>query len=285
MDSIDTRPAALAGTWYSANPQQLRSEVVDYIQSAAVPQSSGEIVALVAPHAGHRYSGPVAGYAFRAIQGNRYDTIAVVSPYHRPHAQVLLTSAHDSYETPLGRISIDKQSQQALNQWLQKNGAETMEPIRRDSEHAIEIELPFLQAALDSPFQLLPVMIADALPETAYALGNALAATLKDQRALLIASTDLSHFYPEQKANQLDQAMLKAIASFDPNEVMKAHRSGKGQACGLLPVMAVMTAARALGATQAHIFHYATSGTTSGDYSRVVGYGAGAFTRPNQSKR
>jgi AmmeMemoRadiSam system protein B len=284
MDPIDTRPAALAGTWYSANPQQLRSEVADYIQSASVPEFSGEIVALIAPHAGHRYSGPVAGYAFRAIQGNRYETVAVVSPYHHPHAQALLTSAHDSYETPLGRIPIDKQNQQALNEWLQKSGAEMLQPIRRDNEHAIEIELPFLQAALDSPFQLLPVMIADASPQTAYTLGSALAATLKDQRTLLVASTDLSHFYPEQKANQLDQAMLNAIASFEPNEVVHVHQSGEGQACGLLPVLAVMTAARTLGATRAHIFHYATSGATSGDYSRVVGYGAGAFTRPLESK-
>ena len=284
MDPIDTRPAALAGTWYSANSQQLRSEVADYIQSASVPEFSGEIVALIAPHAGHRYSGPVAGYAFSAIQGNSYDTIAVVSPYHRPHAQALLTSAHDSYETPLGQIPIDKQSQKALNQWLQKNDAGTLEPIRRDNEHAIEIELPFLQAALDVPFRLLPVMIANASPETADALGSALAATLQDQRSLLVASTDLSHFYPEQKANQLDQAMLNAIASFDPSEVVHVHQSGEGQACGLLPVLAVMTAARALGATQAHIFHYATSGATSGDYSRVVGYGAGAFTRPRENK-
>ena len=284
MNSIDTRPAALAGTWYSANPQQLRSEVADYIQSAAVPEFSGEIVALIAPHAGHRYSGPVAGYAFRAIQGNSYDTVVVVSPYHRPHAQALLTSAHDSYETPLGQIPIDRRNQQALNQWLQKSGTETLQPIRRDSEHAIEIELPFLQAALDGPFRLLPMMIADALPETAFALGQALAATLQDQRSLLVASTDLSHFYPENKANQLDQAMLNAIASFEPNEVMKVHRSGKGQACGLLPVLTVMTAAKELGAAQAHIFHYATSGATSGDYSRVVGYGAGAFTRPLESQ-
>jgi len=284
MEQLDPRPAALAGTWYSANPHLLRSEVADYIQAAALPKFSGEVVALVAPHAGHRYSGPVAGYAFRAIQGNSYETIAVISPFHRPHSHALLTSAHDAYETPLGRIPIDKQSQKALNQWLQKNDAVTLEPIRRDNEHAIEIELPFLQAALDGPFQLLPVMIADASPETAYALGSALAATLQDQRSLLIASTDLSHFYPEQKANQLDQAMLNAIASFEPNEVMKVHHSGKGQACGLLPVLAVMTAARELGASQAHIFHYATSGATSGDYSRVVGYGAGAFTRPMESE-
>lgn len=280
MDQLDSRPAALAGTWYSANPQHLRSEVTDYIQSAAIPEVPGEVVALVAPHAGHRYSGPVAGYAFRAILGQHYDTVAIVSPYHRPHQYALLTSAHDTYTTPMGSIPVDKVSQTMLSRQLQARGADLPEAIWRDTEHAIEIELPFLQAALDSPFQLLPVMVADAPPETAIALGAALAATLKDQKALLIASTDLSHFYPEQKANELDHAMLDAIASLDPGEVVRTYRSGKGQACGLLPVLAVMTAARALGATQAHIFHYATSGATSGDYSRVVGYGAGAFTRP-----
>jgi AmmeMemoRadiSam system protein B len=283
MDQTDIRPAALAGTWYNADPQQLRGEVDRYIQTAALPEFSGEIVALLAPHAGHRYSGAVAGHAFRSILGNRYETIAIISPYHRGYHQSLLTSSHNSYDTPLGQVPIDKNNLTNLNGQLRKTIGKELAPVRHDQEHAIEIELPFLQTALDGPFKLLPVMIADSLPETAFALGEALSMVLQDQPSLLIASTDLSHFYPEEQANQLDQAMLNAIASFDPNEVIAVQRSGKGQACGLLPVLAVMTASQALGATQAHIFHYATSSTTSGDYSRVVGYGAGAFTRSADS--
>lgn len=283
MDFMDTRPTALAGTWYSAHPQQLRDEVEQYILDAAPPEFSGEIVGLLAPHAGHRYSGPVAGYAFRAIQGNSYETIAIVSPYHRGYPQPLLTTSHDSYATPLGEVAVDTVSLGMLKAWLQKNSGEELVPIRHDQEHAIEIELPFLQITVFGAFKLLPLMISDSNPKMAIALGQALAAQLNNKRALLIASTDLSHFYPETVANQLDQAMLDAIASFDPDKVLAIQRSGEGQACGLLPVLAVMTAAGLLGASQAHIFHYATSGATSGDYSRVVGYGAGAFTRQAES--
>jgi len=280
MDQTNTRPAALAGTWYQADPQQLQREIDQYIQAAPSPQFSGEVVALVAPHAGHRYSGPVAGYSFRAILGKQYETVAVVSPYHSGHREPLLTSSHESYSTPLGQIPVDLDSIAALNSWLGKEAGLELNLIWQDQEHAIEIELPFLQVALSGPFQLLPVMLAGHAPEAALTLGTGLAEVLQEKSALLIASTDLSHFYPEEKANRLDQAMLKAIASMDPRNVIEVQRSGKGQACGSMAVLAVMAAAKGLGASQGHIFHYATSGSTSGNFSRVVGYGAGAFTRP-----
>ena len=278
MEQTDIRPAVLSGTWYQANPQQLYKETAGYIRSASAPENPGEVVGLLAPHAGHRYSGPVAGHAFRAIKGKTYETIAIISPYHYGHQEPLLSSPHYSYTTPLGQILIDKESQRDLDLRLKEDG-EKLIPIPNDQEHSIEIELPFLQAALEDRFKLLPVMIANTLSQTAYTLGAALAETLKDKNALLIASTDLSHFFPERVAHQLDEAMLDAIASFDPKAVFEVQRSGKGQACGLLPVMAVMTAAKALGANQAQILRYDTSATVSGDYSRVVGYGAGIFTR------
>jgi len=148
MNQIDTRPAALAGTWYSANPQQLRLEVETYLQHADPPEIPGEIVALFAPHAGHRYSGPVAGYAFRSIQGNSYETIAVVSPYHRGYPERLLTSSHECYSTPLGEVAVDTGSLVKLNEQLQETAGEELALVRQDREHAIEIELPFLQVAV-----------------------------------------------------------------------------------------------------------------------------------------
>lgn len=280
METTDTRPAALAGTWYSASPQILRSQVESFLQKAPAPTLSEEIIALFAPHAGHRYSGPVAGYAYRAVQGNSYDTVAVISPYHQGSPHPLLTTSHDSYATPLGKVAVDCGTLAKLDDWLRTNVGEVLKPVRQDQEHAIEIELPFLQVALAGGFQLLPIMISGGHPDTAGVLGQALAAVLKEKPTLLVASTDLSHFYPAAEANRLDQAMLEAIASFDPAQVLQVQHSGKGQACGLLAVLAVMSAARQLGATQAHVFKYATSGSTSGDYSRVVGYGAGGFTRP-----
>ncbi|MGD2027313.1 MAG: AmmeMemoRadiSam system protein B [Anaerolineales bacterium] len=278
MATSNVRPAVLAGTWYSADPGQLRQEVEGFLAEASLPPLEKEPLALIAPHAGHRFSGPVAGYAFRAIQGNTYDTVAVLSPYHQGHAASLLTSAHSSYRTPLGDVILDQAALDKLNQQLAEACGETATPLVRDREHAIEIELPFLQVALAGEFKLLPIMFASIDAELAGEAGKVLGAVLKGKRALMVASTDLSHFYPEEIANRLDHTMLDAIASFDAAAVLAVHNSRQGQACGLMAILTVMSAAKHLGASQIQIVHYSTSGATSSDYNRVVGYGAGVFT-------
>lgn len=279
MKLTETRPAQLAGTWYTGNPETLRQSITNYIEDVNIPPIPQEIIGLLAPHAGHRYSGPVAGYAYRAIQGQSYDTVAVVSPFHRGYGQPIITTAHLSYLTPLGEVAVDYPHLEALENLLKEEYQQTLSQIAFDQEHAVEIQLPFLQLALKGEFQLLPLMLAGGETETAIELGEALGQILQGTRSLLVASTDLSHFYEEEKANRLDQVMLDAIATFDVDRVIAAHISGKGQACGLLAVLTVMTAARMLGAAQVKILDYATSGATSGDFSRVVGYGAGVFTR------
>jgi AmmeMemoRadiSam system protein B len=279
MKTIDVRPSALAGSWYSLQANTLEKEVDDYINHADSPLFEEEIIGLVAPHAGYRFSGPVAGYAFRTVLGNQYDTVIVVSPYHHSHYHPVLTTKHHAYSTPLGNIPIDQKNLTRLDQKLTTNLKQRLFPIVQDQEHSVEIELPFLQRALSSPFLLLPLMHASKDPAIALDLGRTLGEILQGQNSLLVASTDLSHFYPEKTANTLDKHMLDAIASFDPAIVIEAQRSGKGQACGMMAVLTVMEAARSLGAHRAHILHYATSGAASGDYNRVVGYGAGVFLK------
>jgi AmmeMemoRadiSam system protein B len=277
MKLTETRPAQLAGTWYTGSPTALQQEVNEYIEKASNPALPVEIIGLLAPHAGHRYSGPVAGYAYQAVQGQSYDTVVVVSPFHRGHSQPIITTAHVSYQTPLGDVQVDFPHLEALENLLGERYQDKLSQIAYDQEHAVEIHLPFLQLALEGDFQLLPLMLAGGHTDTAIQLGEAVGEILKGSNTLLVASTDLSHFYPEEKANQLDQVMLDAIATFDVDQVTNAHNSGKGQACGLLAVLTVMTAAKMMGASQVEILNYATSGATSGDYSRVVGYGAGVF--------
>lgn len=279
MSRTDTRPSPIAGTWYSSNPEQLRTEINGYIDKAVLPEFQGEVVALVAPHAGYRYSGPTAGYAFRSVLGHSYDLVAIVSPYHQFSNNPLLTSRHRAYETPLGAVPIDQEALQALNDFLVKNESEIPVPISNDREHSLEIELPFLQCALERDFNLLPVMISGDDFSLAQALGKGLAEVLRSRNALLVASTDLSHFYPENVANDLDNEMLKHIATLSPEGMIDARRSGKGEACGLMAVVAVMAAAQELGANAAQLLHYSTSGQTSGDYQRVVGYGAVVFLK------
>ncbi len=115
MATTDLRPSPIAGTWYEGNPERLALAVDGYIQAAKLPALEGEVMAVISPHAGHRYSGPVAGYAFAAVRGRSFDVVAVVSPFHRPAYQPLLTTAHSAYATPLGNIATDKELLPALD--------------------------------------------------------------------------------------------------------------------------------------------------------------------------
>jgi hypothetical protein len=224
----------------------------------------------------------VAGYAFSALLGLEPEVVAVLSPMHHPYFQALLTSGHQAYQTPLGIIPIDQKTLNNLNQQLNLELGYPLAPIRNDEEHSLEIELPFLQRILKKPFRLLPVMVRDVSEKVVRTLGIALAKTLAGQNALLVASTDLSHFYDQKEANLLDREMLRRLESFDPLAVLRAEDEGKGFACGRGAVAAVLWAARELGADQVKVLHYATSGDVTGDFSQVVGYGAAVILRTSK---
>jgi AmmeMemoRadiSam system protein B len=277
--TLDLRPSPIAGQWYPDDPQRLAASVDGYIEAARLPELEGELLAVMTPHAGHRYSGPVAGHAFAAVRGLQPGLVAVVSPMHHPAHQPLLTSAHDAYATPLGLIPIDHDAQQALDAYLQVELGFGLTMVRRDPEHSLEIELPFLQRALKNGFSLLPVMMRDTSERSARGLGRALAKVVGGYNALMVASTDLSHFYNQKSANQLDQEMLRRVEALDPAGVLQAEEEGKGFACGRGAIAAVLWAAIELGADTVKILNYATSGDITGDYSQVVGYGAAAILR------
>jgi MEMO1 family protein len=276
---LDVRPSPIAGQWYPGDSKRLAASVDHYIQEAKLPELKGQVVAIVAPHAGHIYSGPVAGYAFAALQGIKPDLVAVISPMHDYYSEPFLTTAHQAYQTPLGAILVDVEAVQILNELLIKELGYGLTRIRRDHEHSLEIELPFLQRAIESEFKLLPVMVRDQGRRGTHALGRCLAKTLEGRNTLLVASTDLSHFYPQELANILDAEMLRCIESFDPEAVIQAEEQGRGFACGRGALAAVLWAAKELGANSVMILNHATSGDITGDTSQVVGYGAAVVLR------
>ncbi|MCI0520629.1 MAG: AmmeMemoRadiSam system protein B [Chloroflexi bacterium] len=277
--SSDIRPSPIAGQWYSGDPARLAASVDGYIQAARLPEIQGEVVGVIAPHAGHRYSGPVAGYAFAALRGLQPDLVAVLAPMHFPAAPALLTSAHQAYQTPLGAVENDRQALEALEAHLQAAGL-SLAPVRRDPEHSLEIELPFLQRVFPQGFKLLPVMVRDPSEGVARGLGAALALALAGRNALIVASSDLSHFYPQRVAAVLDGELLRRVAAFDPLAVLQAEEEGVGFACGRGALAAALWVAQGLGADRVQILYYATSGDVTGDTSQVVGYAAAAITRP-----
>ena len=277
------RPSPIAGTWYEGNPKALARAVDLYLDQAELPELPGEVIAVIAPHAGHIYSGPVAGYAFAAVRGQTPDLVAVLSPMHQPYFESLLTTAHSAYETPLGPVPVDTEVVTALDSRLKECLGYGLTPVAYDREHSLEIELPFLQCALNGDFKLLPIMVRAQSAKVLQQLGSALAEILRGENALLVASTDLSHFYTQKEAVSFDTEMLRRIESFSPEDVFYAEEENKGYACGLGALTAVLWAAKDLGGDMVKVLRHATSGDVTGDYSSVVGYGAAVVMRTTNS--
>lgn len=275
MKPLDIRPSPIAGTWYPADAQTLGASIDGYLAEANLPEIHGQVIAVIAPHAGHRYSGAVAAHAFATLRGLSPDLVVILSPFHQYDPRPILTSKHQAYATPLGNIEIDAE---ALAE-LQAHLPIPITPIPNDPEHAIEIELPFIQRIFQHEFKLLPIMIREQEVDTARQLGNALAKVLQNKNALLIASTDLSHFYDQNTAKILDQEMLKRFESFNPETIFEAEQTGKGFACGHAAVAAVEWAALELGTNKVQVLKHATSGDVTGDHSSVVGYGAAVILK------
>jgi hypothetical protein len=271
------RPSPIAGTWYPGSPEALARSVDAQLASATSARPPGDLVALIVPHAGHRYSGAVASQAFHLLRGVSVETVVVVAPMHHPYSGRILTSSHPAYQTPLGAVPVDREALEAVDGALPANLH--LERVARDAEHSLEIELPFLQRALKGPFGLVPLMLRDQSAATAEALGGALALALRNRSCLLVASSDLSHFYPDAVARELDAYLLARVEAFDPRGVLEAEEQGKGFACGRSAIAAVLWAARGLGATRVHLLGYATSGEVTGDTTSVVGYGAAVVVR------
>lgn len=274
MSVAEIRPSPIAGTWYSGDPQRLSRQVDAYLSQASLPPLEGEVIAVIAPHAGHRYSGRTAGYAFAAVRGLAPELVAVLSPYHDYAYEPLLTTAHRAYATPLGAIPVAQDLLKTLDERLRLLGKSGLAALANDYEHSLEIELPFLQRTLAADFQLLPLMLRTHDPALLKTLGETLADLLKPSRFLLVASTDLSHFYSLPIAERLDRHMLRMIEDFSPEGVLRAEQEGTGFACGAPAVAAVLWAAKALGADRVQVLHHSTSADETGDESSVVGYGA-----------
>ena len=273
----ETRPSPIAGMWYPGNPVQLTSEIKQYLSLVNQQPISGKILALVVPHAGYRYSGKTAAHAYAAIADKSIETIFLLSPYHDFHPAELLATVHQAYQTPLGDVPINQEMMQQMNQILLQKAGITIQQIRRDREHSLEIQLPFLQTVLKNNFNIVPLMVRSRDPQFCRNLGEIIANLFNPEKHLIIASTDLSHFYPEKTANQLDQTMLNMVSSLNPDGVFSAEEEEIGYACGAGALAATLWAAKKLSADQCDILHYTTSAEVTGDSQSVVGYGAAAI--------
>ena len=265
MGTEKIRESVIAGTWYPGNAQKLSKEIEGYLDQAKTPTLNGEVVALIAPHAGYMYSGGVAAYAWTPRE-QPFDRVLIVAPSHRTYFEGASVYSQGGFRTPLGVVPLDRE---LLEQLLRQPAAINDLPEAHSQEHSLEIQLPFLQVVLKE-FQLTPLVMGEQSYANCQSLATAIAAACQNKRVLLVASSDLSHYHAYQEAKTLDQLVLDAVSAYDPKALDEQLRKGNCEACGAGPIMTVMLAARQLGANQAKVLHYANSGDVTGDRRGVV---------------
>ena len=274
-----TRAAAVAGTWYPGTRGALMQDVDRYL--ASVPEwSGGDVRAVVAPHAGLMFSGPVGASAYKAAAKGRFDVAVLVGPSHFVGFDGVALYPDGAFATPLGDAIIDERGASSIA----RASIVHVMPSAHAREHSLEMQLPFLRRLLpDLP--IVPLLMGYQSRDTILSLADALAAAFTDREPLLVASTDLSHYFDAASAEMLDRRVQEYIATFDAEglldhfETYPEDERGRYVACGGGPMIAVMMAARALGARDSTVLRYSHSGEVSGDPTGVVGYVAAAFGR------
>jgi len=266
------RPAAVAGAWYPGTANALAS-AVDRHLAGATRDVGGDLVALVAPHAGLMYSGPVAAHAYRLLRGRTFDVAVLVGPSHYVAFDGVALPGASGFETPFGVAPIDEELTASL---LESSPVVREYRAAHAREHSLEMQMPFLQHIAPG-LPIVPLLMGSQTDAAARELGAALASVLRGRRALLIASTDLSHYHDAATAGRLDAVVIDHVECFDADGLQRALDAQPDHACGGGPTVAVMRAAAALGARDSVVLNYADSGDVSGDKSKVVGYMSAAL--------
>lgn len=255
------RPPAVAGSFYPGDPHTLAGMVDDLLDTAIETPLVEPLVALICPHAGYVYSGPVAASAYRLLRGHSYRRVVLLAPSHRVAFRGLALPDCTTFSTPLGKIPL----------WGGCRELARQAPFLLDSrphalEHAIEVQLPFLQRTLGQ-FELVPIVFG---PSQALISANALLPLVNDE-TLFVVSTDLSHYLPYADAQRIDLATVDLFLSQD------AHQAAGAEACGRGPTATLLDLSSRLD-WRIQLLDYRNSGDTAGDKSRVVGYAAFALT-------
>jgi len=278
------RPDGVAGSFYPADPKELSSMIDDMLAHASSPPINDPILAVVAPHAGYPYSGPVAAYTYAALKGRKFSRVVVIAPSHYVAFDFTSVYEGDAYATPLGTVPVDKVFAHQLAKMSPsiRISGEGHDATSAGAEHALEVQLPWLQRVLGN-FELVPIVMGDQSYENSRALGVALAKLIqadnKSGSTLIVASSDLSHYHPYDDAVKIDHKTLHALAAWDYFSMSQNFQTRVWEACGGAPIVAAMIASERMGANQAQVLKYANSGDTAGDRARVVGYSADVFVK------
>ncbi len=273
------RASPHAGTWYPGTEKELSQMIQTFLKETRV-KVQGEIMGLVSPHAGYMYSGPVAAFAYKQVQGKSFDDVLIIGPSHRHGFYGASVDLMAGRNTPLGTIDFD----QELAERLKKESKSIVyEPAAHAAEHSVEIQMPFLQAVLGQ-FKAVEIIMGTQDYEICKSLSQAIVQATKGRRILIVASSDLSHYHSQEEAEGLDNLVVEAVAKYDPELLYNRFKTDSCEACGAGPIITAMLVAREMGATHSKPLYYATSGDITGDRSQVVGYMAAAFFKGEDAK-
>ncbi|MBC7120725.1 MAG: AmmeMemoRadiSam system protein B [Candidatus Methanosuratus sp.] len=273
------RHPSVSGSFYEADPDDLESQIkwcflhkVGPGKLPSMPVSlERKICAVISPHAGYVYSGPVAAHGFLEVSKEpQPETVVLIGPNHTGMGAGVSIWDGGDWLTPLGRVKVDRD----LSDAIARSGSAEPDCDAHEYEHSIEVQIPFLQYVFRSPFRIVPICMMLQDFETSRELGEAIASAVNGRHALLVASTDFSHYVPYRSAYERDSLVIAEILGMRPKGVEEVVKREGITMCGPGPVMAVMTASLALGAKGCRKLCYATSGDTSGPKGDVVGYGS-----------
>lgn len=259
------RKPAVAGMFYPADKNKLNDQINVLLDITKTDEKFNNIAGLVAPHAGYLYSGKTAAFAFNTIANKKYETVIIISPSHREYFPGISIYDGDAYETPLGIVEINKEVKEKL---ISEKIFEGIQGHR--NEHAVEVEIPFLQKVLKD-FKIVPVVMGDQNKIYVDELSQKLAEVI-DDKTLIIASSDLSHFYSREEAKVLDSKVQKRIEDFDFAGLQKDLELRNSEACGGGCIVSLMKSAKSKNINKSKVLSYTDSANVTGDTSEVVGY-------------
>ena len=259
------RNPVVAGQFYPASPDQLKSMIESMVDETAIKE---DIIGLVSPHAGYIYSGPVAGAVLSKTKFK--DTFIIMGPNHNGMGKPLSIMTKGTWQTPLGKVEIDSELGARI---LATSSHLEEDQIAHQYEHSIEVQLPFLQY-FKKDIRIVPIMFAYSTDAAYKEIGKEIAKAIKDlnKEVVIIASSDMTHYEPQESAQYKDNQAIAAILDLNEDELLKRVDELNISMCGYAPTVSLISAAKELGATDAELVRYQTSGDITGDYSAVVGY-------------
>lgn len=270
----EIRPPGVAGLFYPADKVKLQRDISLFLENSPLVSLPRPVRAMIVPHAGYTYSGGVAARAYRQIMGKKYDVVVIIAPSHHDFFEFISVFPGKALHTPLGDLPLDTNLADELTAShpdirLSKRGFML-------NEHSLEVQLPFLKLTGEK-FPLVPLMMGHQDPQFIQILHEALVKVLKDRNFLIVASSDLSHFYTDLKARELDRLVMDDVSNFSPEQLQNHIEDQKCEMCGYGPAITAMKVARDYGAASGRVLLYRNSGDVTGNKREVVGYLAGIF--------